>query len=163
MKNIVWTRIDDRLIHGQVMTQWIQYTEANEVLIIDDGVAKDSFLQMVMKSSVPGKISLKVLSVKDAIGYLNEDGTHEKIIILVKTPVVLDELSDAGACLRYCIGVCLIKGYLHDTYTARIQCFDCFYQLCFIQAAADNDYLVPCDKLYNFIHPVPSGIRPDRL
>ena len=55
MKHIVWTRIDDRLIHGQVMTQWIQYTEANEVLIIDDGVAKDSFLQMVMKSSVPGK------------------------------------------------------------------------------------------------------------
>ena len=91
MKHIVWTRIDDRLIHGQVMTQWIQYTEANEVLIIDDGVAKDSFLQMVMKSSVPGKISLKVLSVKDAIGYLNEDGKHEKIIILVKTPVVLDE------------------------------------------------------------------------
>lgn len=43
MKHIVWTRIDDRLIHGQVMTQWIQYTEANEVLIIDDGVAKDSF------------------------------------------------------------------------------------------------------------------------
>ena len=62
MKHIVWTRIDDRLIHGQVMTQWIQYTEANEVLIIDDGVAKDSFLQMVMKSSVPGKISLKVLN-----------------------------------------------------------------------------------------------------
>ena len=27
MKHIVWTRIDDRLIHGQVMTQWIQYTE----------------------------------------------------------------------------------------------------------------------------------------
>ena len=100
MKHIVWTRIDDRLIHGQVMTQWIQYTEANEVLIIDDGVAKDSFLQMVMKSSVPGKISLKVLSVKDAIGYLNEDGKHEKIIILVKTPVVLDELSDAGVRLK---------------------------------------------------------------
>lgn len=100
MKNIVWTRIDDRLIHGQVMTQWIQYTEANEVLIIDDGVAKDSFLQMVMKSSVPGKISLKVLSVKDAIGYLNEDGKNEKIIILVKTPVVLDELSDAGVRLE---------------------------------------------------------------
>ena len=94
MKHIVWTRIDDRLIHGQVMTQWIQYTEANEVLIIDDGVAKDSFLQMVMKSSV------KVLSVKDAIGYLNEDGKHEKIIILVKTPVVLDELSDAGVRLK---------------------------------------------------------------
>ena len=55
MKNIVWTRIDDRLIHGQVMTQWIQHADANEVVIIDDGVAKDAFIQMIMKSSVPAK------------------------------------------------------------------------------------------------------------
>lgn len=96
MKNIVWTRIDDRLIHGQVMTQWIQYTEANQVLIIDDGVAKDSFLQMVMKSSIPNKISLHILGVKDAIGYLNEDGKEEKILILIKTPLVLDELTNSG-------------------------------------------------------------------
>lgn len=96
MKNIVWTRIDDRLIHGQVMTQWIQYAGANEVLIIDDAVAKDSFLQMVMKSSVPGKISLKIYSIKDSIGYLNEEGKNEKIIILVKTPEVLDQITDAG-------------------------------------------------------------------
>lgn len=99
MKNIVWTRIDDRLIHGQVMTQWIQYTGANEVLIIDDAVAKDSFLQMVMKSSVPGKINLRICSVKDAIGYLNEDEGIEKIIILVKTPEVLDQITDAGVTL----------------------------------------------------------------
>lgn len=38
--------------------------------------------------------------MKDAIGYLNEDGKNEKIIILVKTPVVLDELSDAGVRLE---------------------------------------------------------------
>lgn len=100
MKKIVWTRIDDRLIHGQVMTQWIQYTGANQVLIVDDGVAKDAFLQMVMKSSVPGKISLKVCSVKDSIGYLNEDSADEKIIMLVKTPAVLDELTNAGVKLE---------------------------------------------------------------
>lgn len=28
MKNIVLTRIDDRLIHGQVMTSWLNYTQA---------------------------------------------------------------------------------------------------------------------------------------
>ena len=100
MKNIVWTRIDDRLIHGQVMTQWIQYTGANEVLIIDDAVAKDSFLQMVMKSSVPGKINLRIYSTKDAIGYVNEDAGNEKIIILVKTPEVLDQITDAGVKLE---------------------------------------------------------------
>lgn len=96
MKNVVWTRIDDRLIHGQVMTQWIQYTSANEVLIIDDGVAKDDFIQMVMKSSVPSNIHLRILSNSDAIEYLNGESAHEKIIILVKTPLTLEALTDAG-------------------------------------------------------------------
>ncbi len=96
MKNIVWTRIDDRLIHGQVMTQWIQYTQANEVLIVDDQVAKDAFLQMVMKSSMPSNIRLTVLSIKEAIDYLNGETAGEKIIILVKTPNTLDDLTDAG-------------------------------------------------------------------
>lgn len=100
MKNVVWSRIDDRLIHGQVMTQWIQYTSANEVLIIDDLVAKDSFLQMIMKSSVPASIKLTVLSIQDAIGYLNEDSKDEKIIILVKTPITLDVLTDSGVKLE---------------------------------------------------------------
>lgn len=96
MKNIVWTRIDDRLIHGQVMTQWIQYTSANEVLIIDDAVAMDSFLQMVMQSSVPKNIKLTVLNVIEGIDYLNGEQGKEKIIILVKTPVTIDKLTDAG-------------------------------------------------------------------
>lgn len=100
MKNIVWTRIDDRLIHGQVMTQWIQHCGANEVVIVDDGVAKDSFIQMVMKSSVPAKITLKVFSVKDAIDYLNGDTQNEKILILVKVPKVLVQLVDAGVKLE---------------------------------------------------------------
>lgn len=51
MKNIVFTRIDDRLIHGQVMTAWIQYTQATEVVIVDNQVAKDSFSIMIMKMS----------------------------------------------------------------------------------------------------------------
>lgn len=96
MKNIVWTRIDDRLIHGQVMTMWIQHSSANEVVIVDDGVAKDSFIQMIMKSSVPAKISLKIFNISDAIEYLNGEDNGKKIFILVKTPGTLVALTDAG-------------------------------------------------------------------
>lgn len=99
MKKIVWTRIDDRLIHGQVMTQWIQHASANEVVIVDDAVAKDTFIQMIMKSSVPAKIGLKIFNVADAISYLNEEGKDEKIFLLVKTPAVLVALTDAGVSL----------------------------------------------------------------
>lgn len=101
MKDIVWTRIDDRLIHGQVMTQWIQHCGANEVVIVDDGVAKDTFIQMVMKSSVPKKINLKVFSVKDAITYLTGEPNNEKILILVKVPNVLVSLVEAGVNITF--------------------------------------------------------------
>lgn len=101
MKNIVWTRIDDRLIHGQVMTQWIQNASATEVVIVDDAVAKDSFLQMIMKSSMPAKIGLQVLSVKDAIDYLNGDDNGKRVFVLVKTPGVLVSLADAGVNLGF--------------------------------------------------------------
>ena len=96
MKNIVWTRIDDRLIHGQVMTQWIQQASANEVVIVDDGVAKDAFIQMIMKSSVPAKISLKIFNMTDAIEYLNGDDDGKRVFLLVKTPKTLVTLTDVG-------------------------------------------------------------------
>lgn len=96
MKNIVWTRIDDRLIHGQVMTLWIQHASANEVVIVDDGVAKDAFIQMVMKSSMPAKIGLKIFNIADAIEYLNGEDNGKKVLVLVKTPGTLVALTDAG-------------------------------------------------------------------
>ena len=48
MSNIVLARIDDRLIHGQVMTAWVQYTGGNEIVIADDKVANDPFLSAVI-------------------------------------------------------------------------------------------------------------------
>ena len=38
MRNIVWCRVDDRLIHGEVVTAWTPYTHANRIVIVDDEV-----------------------------------------------------------------------------------------------------------------------------
>jgi len=53
MSNIALTRIDDRLIHGQVMTSWVKYTKANKIVIVDDGVANDPFMGDILKMAVP--------------------------------------------------------------------------------------------------------------
>ena len=52
MRNIVFTRIDDRLIHGQVMTAWVHETKANEIVIIDNEVAQDDFHGIVLDGFV---------------------------------------------------------------------------------------------------------------
>lgn len=100
MKNIVYSRVDDRLVHGQVMTAWVQTTGANCVVIVDDKVAKDTFLQMVMKQSMPGKIKLEVLTVEQAVTYLMEDDSKLKLFILVKTPNVVLDLVEKGVTFK---------------------------------------------------------------
>ena len=100
MKNIVYSRVDDRLVHGQVMTAWVQTTGANCVVIVDDKVAKDTFLQMVMKQSMPGKIKLEVLTIEQAVTYLTKDDPKLKLFILVKTPNVVLDLVEKGVAFR---------------------------------------------------------------
>ena len=41
--NIVLTRIDNRLLHGIVMTQWAGTTGAQRVMVIDDKTANSPF------------------------------------------------------------------------------------------------------------------------
>ena len=64
--SIVLARIDDRLIHGQVMTSWLNYTGANKIIVIDDVTANDSFLTMIIKTLVPANIVTQVTTVADS-------------------------------------------------------------------------------------------------
>ena len=100
MKNVVLTRIDDRLIHGQVMTAWVHYTNANKIVIVDDGVAADTFLKSILKVSVPPKITLDVFDIKNGAEFLKSDDNGEKIIILIKTPNTFYSLLEEGVELK---------------------------------------------------------------
>ena len=48
MPDIRLTRIDNRLIHGQVATQWCGVVGANLLLVANDEVANDEFRQGLM-------------------------------------------------------------------------------------------------------------------
>ena len=48
MPNIVLTRIDNRLVHGQVATQWCGAIGANLILVANDEVAGNTLRQGLM-------------------------------------------------------------------------------------------------------------------
>lgn len=100
MDNIVYTRVDDRLVHGQVMTAWVRVTGANHVLIIDDQVANDSFMLMMMKQAMPNLVTLHASTIKATKDYLEGEGKDKQIIILVKSPITLRKLWDTGVQLE---------------------------------------------------------------
>lgn len=97
MKDIVFVRIDDRLIHGQVVTGWMRQTQANRIVIVDNLVAKDSFMLDILKMAAPPKVAVNAYTVEDAIELLNgEPSSNERILILAKTPEAILALVEAG-------------------------------------------------------------------
>ncbi|XCQ52013.1 PTS sugar transporter subunit IIB [Enterococcus faecalis ATCC 29212] len=48
MPNILLTRIDNRLIHGQVATQWNGSLGANLILVANDAISEDTMRQQLL-------------------------------------------------------------------------------------------------------------------
>lgn len=94
---IVHARIDYRLIHGQVITKWLKQCGANRIIIIDDGLSKDTFLGQVYKMAAPTGIQVDIVSVKQAANLWASNKTVKgKIFILFKSVEMAKEAIDAG-------------------------------------------------------------------
>lgn len=58
--SIVLTRIDSRLIHGQVLEAWVPYIHANCIVVANDTVAAASFQRSLMTAAVPKGIKVVI-------------------------------------------------------------------------------------------------------
>src|SRR5450830_941243 len=68
---VVFTRVDERMIHGQVMSAWAKVLSIDEVILVNDEVVHDDFQKSVMEISVPTGIELRIVSVDDAYEILS--------------------------------------------------------------------------------------------
>ena len=106
MRNIVLARVDDRLIHGEVVTAWTPSLSANRIVIVDDTVAADKFNKRVLMALAPQGTKVAVLSVEGATKALQKpDPGNERVIVLTKTPIVFEQLLDGGVEIKeVCLG-----------------------------------------------------------
>ena len=94
-------RIDDRLIHGQIVAAWVKSLSIKRIWIVDDGVAKDTFITNVMKMVAPPDTELTITGTDEVGRLLPElDGSDKNTLILVKYPKVAKLLFDSGVLLR---------------------------------------------------------------
>jgi mannose/fructose/N-acetylgalactosamine-specific phosphotransferase system component IIB len=95
--SIVMARLDNRLLHGIVATQWAPRSGATRVMVIDDHVADDSVLKEAMKMGKPAGVSLSIINRKTAynnfkIGKYN----GQKVFIICGNPQIILDLIQAG-------------------------------------------------------------------
>lgn len=101
MRNVVLARVDDRLIHGEVVTAWTPTYRANKIIIVDDEVAKDQFNVRVVKALAPAGTKVIVYNVEKAAEKLMVPGVDgERLLVLAKTPITYNRLVKAGVPLK---------------------------------------------------------------
>ncbi|WP_278841229.1 PTS system mannose/fructose/N-acetylgalactosamine-transporter subunit IIB [Holdemania filiformis] len=89
-------RIDDRLIHGQIITKWIAEARAEQILVVDDRSAADPMLKMILGLAVPSGIHLEVLSLTEARMLIDRDPSSLRTLMIVRNPQAMLELIQAG-------------------------------------------------------------------
>lgn len=96
MPNIVLTRIDNRLIHGQVATQWCGVVGANLLLVANDDVATDEFRQGLMDMAAPAYAQTRYFSLQKTIDIIGKASEAQKIAIICETPQDVLKLVEGG-------------------------------------------------------------------
>ena len=94
---VIFTRIDDRLLHGQVVQGWIPYLKATEVVVVSDEVAADDIRRSLMRISLQEDVELSIFTVVDAAQYLKKAAASEaRMLVLAAGPGELVKLAGDG-------------------------------------------------------------------
>lgn len=80
---LVLNRIDDRLIHGQVVVGWGQPLDVKFVVLVDDAVADSEWEQDLYRMGVPPDMDVRFHSAADAAPLLDSYRTETRPGILV--------------------------------------------------------------------------------
>lgn len=88
-------RVDDRLVHGQVVLGWTRALGIDHILVADDKSAQDSLQRSLMTMAAPSGVSISICGVEDAATELNGGG-NSHTLVLVRGPKELKALRDAG-------------------------------------------------------------------
>lgn len=97
MSEIVLNRVDDRLIHGQVMIGWLGLRRANTIWIADDGVATNPMMLDIFRFAAPTGIKIEAFTIDAIAEKIRDLGSgHDRIILLAKVPKTFLRLVEKG-------------------------------------------------------------------
>lgn len=94
---IVLIRVDDRLIHGQVVVGWTRTVGANHIVVANDEVAGNNMQRTLLKMAAPAGVKVTILPVAEAGAQLAaKKFSGDNVLVLVRDPRSLVGLMQAG-------------------------------------------------------------------
>lgn len=96
MANIVMTRIDNRLVHGQVGMTWVNALDCNLVLVANDEVATDEVQQNLMEMVLPDTVESRFFGIDYTINVIENASDDQYIFMVVRNLQDVVKLIEGG-------------------------------------------------------------------
>ncbi|MFB6496411.1 PTS system mannose/fructose/N-acetylgalactosamine-transporter subunit IIB [Bacillus haynesii] len=94
---IVLARIDDRFIHGQVLTRWVKIHAADRIIVVSDEVAQDEMRKTLILSVAPSNVKASAVSIsKMAKAFHSPRYEDTTAMLLFENPGDIVSLIEAG-------------------------------------------------------------------
>jgi len=94
---LVLVRIDDRLVHGQVVIGWGNVLHPDRILLCNDEIAASPWERELYTGGDAEGVAVEVLSVEEtAQSLVNNRFDDERLFLLVESPKDIVELLDRG-------------------------------------------------------------------
>lgn len=95
--SVMHVRMDNRLIHGQILVSWNSHYKIDHLIVTNDKVANDPLQITLLKAVTPIGAEVSVLTVEDCVKYcLSPEAEKENIFVIAKMPEDGWELVERG-------------------------------------------------------------------
>jgi PTS system mannose-specific IIB component len=95
------TRIDDRLIHGQVATRWTKETNVQRIIVVSDEVANDHVRKTLLTQVAPPGVTAHVVDVDKMVRVWNNPKYgQDRVMLLFTNPTDVLRVVEQGVDIK---------------------------------------------------------------
>ena len=100
VENVIW-RIDDRLIHGQVIIGWCGQLPITRLAVVDEQIAKSSWEKELLLMASPANLPTEIITIEEVEEKISSwTKKKEMILVLLKSPQLIKELRNIGVKIK---------------------------------------------------------------
>lgn len=95
--SVSFVRIDDRVLHGQIVTRWTKTKPCKGIVIVDETIANDKFQKQIFLSAAPEGIKVGIFGLEEGAKRIKRAmEVTNPYFLICKSPRTLVNILDAG-------------------------------------------------------------------
>lgn len=78
-----WVRIDNRLVHGQIIETWLPFTRARMIVVVNDELSSDLIRQEIMALAIPDDVEIVFLPIPRASLFFSQNKLDDEDVLVL--------------------------------------------------------------------------------